>query len=79
MFHPQQYFIICENRKVLEVDTFFRAVIGLTSIFYIMDMVYPAEAYNVYIYIEAVLFGNKQSLTSLSGAAVQTLNSIEKM
>jgi len=43
-----------------------------------MDMAYPSED-NTYSFIEAVLFKNKESINTLSGCALQTLNTIEKM
>jgi len=41
-----------------------------------MDMAYPSEAINVYLFMESVLFHNKDATNNIGGTILQTLNAI---
>ena len=53
----RQYFIIAEKEVFVDVDDIIKAIIALTGLYYIFDIVYPKQWSNCLLFIEKKLFG----------------------
>ena len=76
--HPNQFLIIVENNKLLEVGSFTKAMVALVSAYYIFDIVYAKPCTNTLLFIEKFLFELECS-SKLSPSCVAAISSMEKM
>ena len=78
LLHLEQFFIICEEEKVVEVSSFRRALVAILANYYVFDISYPTEAMNTFLFLQKKIFG-LLSFQKFSASAVAAISCIEKL
>ena len=76
--HIEQYLIVVEKSVVADVTTLWKAVAILITWYYIVDIVYPTECLNAYLFVEKALL-NLPLSAKLSNSALQCISAMDHM